>query len=87
MLWRRVHGRIFWFFVSGGKSAEALEFAEASFDAIALFVEAFVVLALLLAVSFGRDDSFGSHGFNMLHDGVRVVALVGQHSPSLALAE
>ena len=67
----------FGFFVSGGESTEALEFAEAAFDAIALFVEVFVVLALYLAIPFGRDHGFGSHRFNVLYDGVSIVALVG----------
>jgi hypothetical protein len=75
------------FFVARGESAETLEFTEATFDAIALFVEIFVVLALYLAVSSGRDHSFGSHGFNMLYDCVRIVALVGQHGLGLVLAQ
>ena len=77
----------FRFFVAGGESAETLEFAEAAFDAIALFVEVFVVRALHLAVSLGRDHGFSSHGFDVLHDGIRVVALVGQHGLGLALAQ
>ncbi len=40
-----------------------------------------------LAVSFGRDHGFGSHGFNVLYDGVGIVALVGQHCLSLVLAQ
>ena len=77
----------FGFFVSGGESAETLEFAEAAFDAVALFVEVFVILALHLAVAFWRDHGFGSHGFHVLYDGVRVVSLVGQHGLGLALAQ
>ena len=52
-----------------------------------MFVEAFVVLALYLAVSFGWDHGFGSHGFNVLYDCVRIVALVGQHGLGLVLAQ
>jgi len=51
-----------------------------------LFVENFVVLALYLAVPFGRDRGFGSHGFNVLYDSVRIVALVGKRGLSLVLA-
>jgi hypothetical protein len=36
----------FGFFVSCGKASELFEFAEATLDTIALFVEIFVVLAL-----------------------------------------
>ena len=77
----------FGFFVAGGESAKTLKFAKAAFDTIALFVEVFVVLALHLAVSFGRNHGFGSHSFDVLHDGVRVVALVGQHGCGFVLAQ
>ena len=77
----------FGFFVARGESAKALEFAEATLDTIALFVEIFVVLALYLAVSFGWDHGFGSHGFNVLYDCVRIVALVGKHGLGLVLAQ
>jgi hypothetical protein len=73
--------------VSRGETAETLEFTESTFDAIALFVEIFVLLALYLAVSFGWDYGFGSHGFNVLNDGVGIVALVGKHGFSLVLAQ
>jgi hypothetical protein len=43
----------FGFFVARGESAKALEFAEATLDTVALFIDVFVVLALYLAVSFG----------------------------------
>ena len=77
----------FGFFVAGGESAKTFEFTEATFDTIALFVEIFVVLALYLAVSFGGDHGFGSHGLNVLHDGICIVALVGKHGLGLVLAE
>jgi hypothetical protein len=60
----------------GGESAEAPEFAEAALDAIALFVDVSVVLALYLAISFGWDHRLGSHGFNVFYDGVRIAAFV-----------
>ena len=77
----------FGFFVARGESAKALEFTEATLDTIALFVDVFVVLALYLAVSFGWDHGFGSHGFNVLYDCVRIVALVGKHGLGLVLAQ
>jgi len=52
-----------------------------------LFVEVFVVFALHLAVSFGRDHGFGSHRFNALYDSIGIVALVGQHGLGLVLAQ
>lgn len=52
-----------------------------------MFVELLVVLALDLAVAFGRDHRLGSHGFNVFHNGVRVVAFVGQHGLGLVLAQ
>jgi hypothetical protein len=77
----------FGFFVARGESAKALEFTEATFDTVALFVEIFVVLALYLAVSFGWDHGFGSHGFNVLYDGVCIVTLVGKYGLGLVLAQ
>src|ERR1700683_222991 len=77
----------FGLFVSCRKASELLEFTEATLNAIALFVEIFVVLALHLAVSFGGDHGFGSHGFNVLYDGVDIVALVGKYGLGLVLAQ
>jgi len=78
---------VFRFFVSCGEPSKALELIEAAFDTIALFVEIIVVLALQLAVSSGRDHGLGSHGFNVLYDGVRVVSLIGKHGLGLVLAQ
>jgi hypothetical protein len=77
----------FVFLVSRGEAAEVFEAREAAFDAIALFVEVFVVLALLLAVTFGRDDGNRAHGGHMLDDGIGVVAFVGQHMADLPLSQ
>ena len=52
-----------------------------------MFVEGFVVLSLQFAISFGWDHDFGFHRFHVLNDGVRVVALVGQHGLGLARAQ
>ena len=73
----------FGLFVERGEFTKTLEFAEATFDPIALFVEIFVVLALRLAISFEWDHGFGCHGFNVLHNGVRIVAIVGKRGLGL----
>ena len=74
-------------FVSGGEAAEVLESGEAAFDAITLFVQCFVVLALLLAVAFGWDDSDPSHACDVLNDGIAVVTLICEHRLGLALCQ
>ena len=43
----------FIFLVSGGEGAEVFEPGEAAFDAIALFIQGFVVLGWQFAVAFG----------------------------------
>ncbi len=63
------------------------ESGEASFDAIALLVQYFVVLALLFTVAFGRDDGGRSHADDVLNDGIDVVTLIGQHGLSLVLCQ
>ena len=55
------------------------ELVEAAFDTIVLFVELSVVLSLVFAVAFGWDHRLGSHVFRLSHDGVRVIAFVGDH--------
>jgi hypothetical protein len=60
---------------------------ETAFDAIALFVKLLVVLTLLFAGPFGRDDRFGAHPFDVRHDGVSVIALVGDDGLGLPLPE
>jgi hypothetical protein len=51
------------------------EFAEAAFDAVALFIEFPIIFARLFAVAPGWDDGLCSVGFNMGDDGVGVVTL------------
>ena len=63
-------------FVSCDEAAEVFEPREASFDAVALFVQGFVVSALLVAVAFGRDHRERAHAGDMLHDRIAVVALI-----------
>jgi hypothetical protein len=77
----------FIFLVSCSEAAEVFEAREASFDTIALFVEVFVVLALLFAVSFGRDNRNRAHGGHMLDDGIGVVAFIGQHMADFPLSQ
>ena len=52
-----------------------------------MFVEVFVVLALYLAVTFGWDHGFGSRRFNVLYDGIGIVALVSKYGLGLVLAQ
>ncbi len=63
------------------------EFRKASFDAVALSIEFFVVSSLLFSVGFGWHDGDRTHGLDVVEDGLAVVALVGQHSLRLAFAE
>ena len=77
----------FEFFVPRGESAEVFESGEAALNAIALFVEGFVIGAWLFAVAFGRDHGDRAHAGDMLNDGVAVVALVGQHRLGLAVSQ
>ena len=71
------------FAVAGGEAAEVLEFIEAALDLVALLVEFAVIWALLLAVAFGWDHGDGAHVLGLRHDGVRVVAFVGDHGLGL----
>lgn len=64
-----------------------LQPAEAAFDAVALFVELFIVLALLLPAPAGGDDRFGLHRFDMGQDAVAVIAFVGDDGFGLTLSE
>jgi hypothetical protein len=64
-----------------------LESGEASFDAVALSIELFIVSSLLFSVGLGGHDSNRSDGFDVVQDGLAVIALVGQHPFRLSLAE
>jgi hypothetical protein len=77
----------FIFLVSGGESAEMFEPREAAFDAIALFVQGFIVLAVLFAVPFGWDDGNRARALDMLEDGIGVVAFIGQDMADLSLSQ
>ena len=74
----------FEFFIASGAATEVFESREGAFDAVSLFVEVFIVLSLLFAIGFRRDDRDGSSRFNMRDDRIGVVTLVGQHAPSLS---
>jgi hypothetical protein len=77
----------FIFLVSRGESVEVFESREAAFDAITLFVQRFIVLALLFAVPFGWDDSSRAHGCDVFEDGIGVVAFIGQNMADLPLSQ
>lgn len=67
------------FVVAGAEAAKLFESREAAFDAVALSVQALVVVLFLLAIGLGRDDGLGSGGLDVYEDGVGVLAFVGQH--------
>jgi hypothetical protein len=74
--------------ISRGKAAEMLQFSNAAFDAIALFVQVLIVVPLLFAIGARRNHGLGLHGLlDMRNHLVRVVALVGDHRLGLALAQ
>jgi hypothetical protein len=73
--------------VASGQTSKMFEPAEAAFDAVALFVELRVVPALLSAAASGGDDRCSLHGFDMRHDAVSVIALVGNHRLRLTLSQ
>ena len=75
------------FFVACCASSEVLESGEASFDAIALSIEFFIVSPLLFSVGFGGHDRDRSHGLDVVQDGLAVIALVGQDPLRLSLSE
>ena len=75
------------FLVSGGETAEVFEFCAAAFDAISLFVEVFVVLALYFPVGLWRDHRQRAHAGDMLDDRIGVIALVGQHMAGFAFSQ
>ncbi len=66
------------FGVAGSNATPALEFQESVFDKVAQFVEILVIGSLLFAVLFGRNDRLHVLAFGLIHDGIAVIALVGQ---------
>ena len=69
------------------KPAEVLELGEAAFDPVALFVKGFVVLSFRFTIGSGRDYRLGSTRFDVLHDGIGIIAFIGQHRFGFALAQ
>lgn len=79
---------MFGFFVASGEAAELLEFAEATFDAVAQLVQGFVILPLLFTVRARWNHGLGLHGFfYVLNEFVRVITLVCNDCLGLALAQ
>ena len=73
------------FAISCGESAELFEFVEATLDAVSELVESLIVGSLDTSIGFGGDDSDGSHSLNPGHDGVAVIALIGDDDLRLLL--
>lgn len=65
--------------VSCGDAAEVFEFVEASFDAIARFVDLEVVGDLVFSGRVAGDDGGGAGAFDEGAEVVAVVSLVGEH--------
>ncbi len=55
-----------------------LEESKTALDFVAFFVEVLVVFTLNDTVTFGWDNGFSSHAFDIGKDGVGVVSLVSQ---------
>lgn len=66
-------------FVSGRKAAAVFHSTEATFDAVAVSVDEFVVCNDELARSVRRDDGLGSHGGNDRPQSIAVIGFVGQN--------
>ena len=69
--------------VAGGDAPELLENVEEPFDEIAFAIEDEVAIALVFAVRPWRDHDCNVTHFQTLHEGVAVVALVGEDRPGL----
>jgi len=69
------------------ETAELFELGEASCDAVPLFVEVLVILALQPAVGFRRDRRDRSHRCDMFDDVIGVIAFIGEYKTRLALAQ
>jgi hypothetical protein len=68
------------FVIAGGDGAELLEFGEEILDEVTRFVKLLVILALVLAIGFGRDDGALAGSFERLDDTlVGVETFVGDH--------
>ena len=65
------------FAVSCGESSEVLESVEASFDAVAKFVEGWIMRSLDFAADFGRDHGHGPHGLDRSDDRGGIIAAIG----------
>ena len=67
-----------------GWRAELLEFGEEILDEVTRFVKLFVVVALVFAIGFGRDDGALAGSFERCDDPlVGIEALVGDHGVGL----
>jgi hypothetical protein len=73
--------------VACGEAPKLFEPVEATFDAVAQFVQIVVVGALDSAVALGGDDGFSAHRFDVSDQFAAIVALVGEHRFRVPVAE
>ena len=64
--------------IASGYAPPLLHAEERIFDQVAQFVEIFVVMALHFAMNARRDDGLHPSFLNALHNGVRIVAAIGE---------
>jgi hypothetical protein len=61
------------------ESTEVLQFGEASFNTIPLFVKSVIVLSFGFAVGSGRNDWFCATGLDVLHNRFSIITFVGEY--------
>jgi hypothetical protein len=67
----------FVFLEAGCQAAKVFEFGKTPLNPVALFVQRLVVEPWRFTVRLGRDDGRGSARFDVLHNGIRIIAFVG----------
>lgn len=66
------------FGIASGNAPPAFEVKEGIFDEMTQFVEVAIILALMEAVFFGRNDSSHALFCGLQEDGIGIVAAIGQ---------
>lgn len=64
--------------VSGCDPPEVFEFIEEALDAVALFVDVFVVVVLIATIALGRDDRRGLGVQDAVMEAIGIIGTVGQ---------